>query len=59
MSWTATRKLVGRVSWVLELCRGVVAAAFAEESGGLAMRDVPFDWEEEGAEGADTAVREV
>jgi hypothetical protein len=37
-----------------------VAAAFAEESGGLAMRDVPFDWEEEeGAEGADTAVREV
>jgi hypothetical protein len=41
----------------LELCRGVVAAAFAEESGGLAMRDVPFDWEEE--EGADTAVREV
>ena len=43
----------------LELCRGIVAAAFAEESGGLAMRDVPFDWEEEGAEGADTAVREV
>ena len=29
-------------------CRGVVRRAFADATGGMRMRETPFDWEEAG-----------